>query len=147
MNEDKHVNVNHARLDEQRKVMEKIVEDDRCPFCPQYLRQYHKEPIILDGTYWILTNNQWPYEDVKHHFLIILKRHARHIKELSIEEFSELHELIKKACEKFSMPGASFFLRFGETKYTGGSVNHLHAQLLQGDADNPNHKSVKVKLG
>jgi len=39
------------------------------------------------------------------------------------------------------------FMRFGDTHYNGSSVEHLHAQLLQGDVDAPGHEPVRVKLG
>jgi galactose-1-phosphate uridylyltransferase len=69
------------------------------------------------------------------------------VADLPSEAVVDLFTLIKQAVEEYEFPGGSFFMRFGEGKYNGSSVRHLHAQLLMGDADDPQHQSVKVKLG
>ena len=59
------VDLDNARVAEQRQVMEKIIADGKCPFCLENILQYHKEPILKDGTHWILTKNQWPYRSTR----------------------------------------------------------------------------------
>lgn len=147
MKRKKLVNLENARVDTQRKVMEEIVKDDVCPFCIENFIRYHKKLILRDGKYWLLTSNQWPYEHTKYHFLAVSKKHLETLSELSAEAVDELLEHFQWVVSTYKIPGGSFFMRFGDTAYTGSSVAHLHAQLIMGDHDDPNHQPVKVKLG
>ena len=78
----KYINLASVRSDDQKRVMEEIALNNHCPFCTENLTKYHKKPIIKEGKYWILTDNQWPYEKTKNQLLAINKRHIEHIKEL-----------------------------------------------------------------
>jgi galactose-1-phosphate uridylyltransferase len=89
-----------------------------------------------------------PYKNTKHHFILVYKpAHITTPAELPAEALVDLFALINSAITEYKFPGGSFFMRFGETRYNGSSVAHLHAQLLMGDADSPEHEPVRVKLG
>lgn len=127
--------------------MEQIIADGVCPFCMENFTRYHKKPILRDGTYWVLTQSQWPYKNTKHHFMAVAKKHIESITDLDPRAMGELLEHFQWAAKEYDMPGGAFFMRFGNMKYNGSSVAHLHAQLLQGDCDAPGHEHVRVKLG
>ena len=145
----KFVDMDNARLDDQREVMKDIIDADHCPFCLENLQKYHKQPILKDGKYWLLTTNQWPYAHTKVHLLLIYKTHVERLSELDPAAGVELLELAQWAEKEFSIPGGGLALRFGDTDYSAGTVAHLHAQLLQPDIDAPDYdeKPVKVKIG
>lgn len=144
-----HVDISNARYDEQKAVMQKIIDAGHCPFCDSNLALYHTKPIEKEGTHWILTQNQWPYYNSKIHLLAILKTHKEHLYELTPEEGAELIQLFGWAEQQYSMPGGGCALRFGDTKYSAGTVRHLHAQLLVPDIEAPDfaQKPVKIKIG
>ena len=127
--------------------MSKITQDKCCPFCPENLTLYHKKPILKKGTYWILTTNQWPYENSKVHLLAIYTTHAETLTEMNPEAGKELVELFQWAEREYSVPGGAFALRFGETIHSAGTVRHLHAQFIQPDRESPNYKPVRFKIG
>jgi len=143
------VNLNHSRTPEQISVMQKISKDSVCPFCMDFFMKYHTEPIIKDGKWWLLTTNFAPYEGTKFHFLLIYKHHSVKMSDLKPEAGIELLEFVSWVEKEYKINGGSFFMRFGETNLTGSSVNHLHAQIVVGNSSrlNPNHSSLKVKLG
>lgn len=141
------VDLSNARVDEQRKVMQKIVEEGHCPFCPENLTLYHKQPNILEGQYWFVTKNQWPYENTLFHYLAILKRHAELISELTPEEGAELVQLFGELEKKLGAKGGAFAIRFGDTAHSAGTVRHLHAQYIVPDIDKPDFKPVRLKIG
>jgi len=128
----------NTRLQDQRAVYEKIEEENHCPFCPENLLTYHKRPIIKDGKYWILTENQWPYEKVKHQLLAIYKTHIEHLTEMDPLAGKELVEFFQAECQKRNIPGGGIAIRFGsnhEHGSYGNSVLHLHANLIEPDLD------------
>lgn len=126
-----HVNIDHARNDDQRSLLEKIKQDGVCPFCGDSLK-YHKRPILEMGEYWILTENHHPYEGSIHHWLAISREHITHIKEVPAEAAAELLLLMGRLCEQYNVDGGALLMRFGDTNITGATVSHLHAHLIIG---------------
>lgn len=137
----------NARVDEQRAVMAKSEADGVCPFCPEHLEQYHKDPILLEGLYWIATPNSWPYEHTKHQILLISRSHVEHIKDLPEGAGEELIQMTRKLAEQFNTPGGAICMRFGDTLYSAGSVKHVHAQLIVPDIEAADYEPVRFKIG
>jgi ATP adenylyltransferase len=141
-------NYANARTDEQVEVMKRAEVSGDCPFCRKNVTKYHPKPIIREGEFWLVTENMNPYDDTKHHFLLIYtKGHVKSIDEIPPVAFVELHKWICWLKDWFSIEGGTLLFRFGNNRYNGGSVNHLHAQIIVGDVDNPGHKGVRVKIG
>ncbi len=147
----KFVNLENTRRDDQKEVMNKIAEENHCPFCPENLLKYHKKPIINDGKYWTITDNQWPYEKIKHQILAIYKSHIEHISEMDPLAGAELIELFQTEIDKRNIPGGGIAIRFGSNPghgTYGNTVLHIHAHLIEPDLDSlaPN-ESWKFKFG
>lgn len=140
----KNINLQNARRKKQREVMEQIKNDGVCPFCVEHLEKYHTEPILEKREGWIVTNNAYPYEGSSTHLLFIHQKHITHASEITKEEWGELHALVEKYVKKFELAGATLLMRFGNTNCTGGTVEHLHAQVVSSDPDSD--KEVKTRV-
>jgi ATP adenylyltransferase len=127
-----HVNLHHARTDFQRDIMRRIQKDKVCPFCEEHFLKYHTKPIIKKGKYWILTENFQPYHGTKHHLLAVSRKHIQSFEKLSAAARNELFSLFAMEVKKRKIPGGGIFMRFGDSDYSGGTVEHLHAQLISG---------------
>lgn len=130
--------MDNIRREDQKKVMGEIAEQMHCPFCPENLLKYHKKPIIKEGKYWVLTDNQWPYEKIRHQLLAIYKSHIEHIREMEPAAGAELIELFKDEAIKRNIPGGGIAIRFGsnpEHGSYGNTVLHIHAHLIEPDLD------------
>lgn len=146
-NKNNFINLNNAREDEQIAVMQTIAKQDHCPFCQENLARYHKQAILVDGQHWLATYNQWPYQHTKHHLLIIYKEHAVRLADLADEAGTELFQIVKQLEQQFGFEGGGLALRFGDTDFSAGTVNHLHVQLIVPDAMAKDFEPVRVKLG
>lgn len=129
------VNIAHTR--NKKKVYEEIVKDKVCPFCVDFstkkdIFQYHSKPVIFHGTHWVVTENFDTYKGTKHHFLLIHRKHIISFSDLKPPAMKELVTLTKQLEEKFELPAGVLLFRFGDTNYTGGSVNHFHAHFVLG---------------
>ena len=133
--ENKYINMTSIRRADQRSVMEEIRERGHCPFCMENLAKYHKNPILKEGKYWLLTDNQWPYPKVKHQMLAIYKKHAEHLKDIEPEAGAELFEMFAAASKERNMSGGGVAMRFGASPdgNYGSSVLHLHVHLIEPD--------------
>lgn len=136
-NDNKFISMSAVRRDDQRAVMEEIKEQGHCPFCVENLEKYHKNPILKEGKFWFLTENQWPYEKIKHQLLAIYKTHIEHITEMEPEAGSELIEMFAGEAKKRNIPGGGVAIRFGKSEHGnyGSSVNHIHAHLIEPDLE------------
>ena len=144
------VELSNARLREQREVMEGILDDGVCPFCITSLTKYHRKPILETGTHWLVTENQWPYENTELHLLLIARKHIRSLSEFGDDvgpAFSELGSLAAKYLQNHGTDSGSLGMRIGDPSVTGGTVDHLHAHLLKIDTNAPPGTSLKMKLG
>lgn len=124
--------------------MNKIREDGVCPFCPENLKDYHDKPILENREHWIITENAYPYQGAETHLLFILKRHTTHMNDLSGKEWSKLKESVDFFVQKYNLEGATILMRFGNTNRTGGTVSHLHAQLIAGNSDSDAEVTTRV---
>lgn len=129
------VNVAHTR--NKKGVYEKIVKDKVCPFCVDFsekkdIFKYHTKPILFHGTHWVVTENFDPYKGTRCHFMFVHRKHIVSFSELKPAALKELVSLTKKLEEKFLLPAGVFLFRFGDTNYTGGSVDHFHGHFVLG---------------
>ena len=131
------INLSAVRREDQRAVMEEIQRQGHCPFCPEHLTKYHKAPLLKEGAYWILSDNQWPYHKVKHQLIAIHKTHIEHLSELTPAAGAELIQLFAEAATERNIPGGGLAIRFGASPHGnyGSSVLHLHAHLIEPDLD------------
>ena len=143
----KFVDLRKARVDEQRQVMETILEANECPFCSENLAKYHKQEILRKGEQWILTRNQWPYEDTSLHLLAIATYHAEKLADLHEGAFDELQGHMVWAEKEFDIKSGGIGLRFGDMAHTGATVSHFHVHLIVPSADKPEDKIVRFKIG
>ena len=136
------VNTKNARRGVYEKVIEGIATRGVCPFCLEHLQIYHKKPM-QERTHWWITDNMYPYHPVRHHMLLIYKKHIEHIEELSPEAWNEFREILTELIKKRKIAGGAFVLRFGDTHFTGASVAHLHAHLVQSDPEHADYSKEK----
>lgn len=131
-----HVNTSNAKSEDEIRALNQIASDKICPFCGKdYLEKEHKKPILEETKHWLATENRWPYKGSSAHLLLIHKKHVEHLLDISPEAWIELRELAIRMVEKLQIPGATLIMRFGDFRYTGGTVTHLHAQIVSGDPE------------
>jgi ATP adenylyltransferase len=133
------VQLENARKEEQIKVMEQIIKDGVCPFCEENLEKYHPRPILFKTKHWIVTENAWPYDMAKKHFLLIAKRHIENSRDLLMCEWADIGSLMKKLEKEHLLDHGTLLMRFGDMSKTGATVRHLHIQLVQSDPDHPEY--------
>jgi len=124
------IHIGNSRTEEQRLVMEKIQADGVCPFCRKHFETYHSKSILFETEHWIVTENAWPYENTKEHFLLVAKQHVTLPSDLSQEAWLDLQRCIKTLRHEKGLERGTLLMRFGDSESTGSTVNHLHAQIV-----------------
>lgn len=139
----------HARHPDQLRKMKEIAERGICHLCPKYLEEYHDYPIEKIGRYWAITKNDYPYQGANLHYLFIHRKHIEHITQITAQAWTELTIHFKWLANKYNLPGGGFFIRFGDSRYTGATASHLHGHLLIGvqRKGKEKQKIINVPLG
>lgn len=140
------VNIQAARDDQYRGVLEEIAKKEVCPFCPHTFR-WHTKPILKRRNGWLITENFNPYKGSSHHFIVIGERHRERLDELTGRDWSAIAYLANWAVKEFGIRGGAVTLRFGEPRYTGASVSHLHAHLIVPKIEKGRAFSVSFPIG
>lgn len=115
--------------DDYGNVIADIIEKGCCPFCPEFFK-WHKKPILKKTNGWFITESSWPYENAEHHYLILPECHIEHVTELEKDDLATVFGLVNGVVEKHNILGGGIALRFGDTRYTGATVTHLHFHLI-----------------
>ena len=141
------VNTANTRPGVYDAVIKDIAEKKVCPFCPEQLANFHKNPILIEKKYWLATDSMYPYTNAKNHILFVHKNHLEHFSDLSKEAREELWEIAEECLSLKKMAGGTLLMRFGDTRYTGASVNHLHAHIICGDPEKEKREIVLARVG
>ena len=139
----KFVNVKNARAGEYEKVIKEIAATGKCPFCKENFK-YHKKPIYKKRNGWFLTNNSWPYQNTKHHLIILGEDHKENFSELSKKDWESITYLANWAIKNWKIKGGAIAMRFGNTDYTGASVSHIHFHLISPEIDKKTKRAKHV---
>jgi diadenosine tetraphosphate (Ap4A) HIT family hydrolase len=123
------VDMRNARDIGYRSVLEDITKKGKCPFCPKNFL-WHRRPILKRRGNWFITGASWPYENTRHHLLIIGREHKEKMGLLTSLDLKEIFGLVDWAVKKFNVRGGALALRFGDTRFTGATVYHLHFHLI-----------------
>lgn len=130
----KFVNIKNARAGEYKKVIEEIATTGKCPFCKENFK-YHKKPVYKRKNDWFLTNNSWPYENAENHLIVLGDAHKEDFSELTKKDLESVAFLTNWAIKKWDIKGGAITMRFGDTNYTGASVNHIHFHIISPKID------------
>lgn len=134
----------NVRSPEQTAAMERDEREGKCVFCePESDRE-----ILREGKYWYITPNSFPYENTAEHLLIVPHTHHQSLEELPPEAGQELLEMAQWAIHVKEMGWGGLGARFGDMRYSGATVGHLHFNLLSAKREpEPGTKRVRMAMG
>ncbi len=146
---EKYVNLENAREKEQAEAMKRIEKRGKCPFCRENLEKEHKEGILKEGKFWLVTKNQWKYDETDLHLLFIAKEHAESLKDLKPEAGAELLKLLQWAEKEFQIKAGGACMRFGDINYNGATVAHFHVHFLKpkDPETTENYEPIRFRIG
>ena len=108
-------------------VVKKLEKTHTCPFCHE-----KKEHMLQEGKYFFVIPARAPY--IKHHILIVPKRHVNLLMTLTHAELLEMHKLVDIRAKKLHKKYKDVSLLLRDWLVTdptiSKSVNHLHFHLI-----------------
>jgi len=134
-----------ARSKAQLEKMQDLIKRGVCIFCPEHIHE-DSEKIQIETKHWMVKKNSYPYERTKLHILLIPRVHVSTVSKLPKAAKAEFVDLIAKCEKHFKLTSYALGMRAGDMRYNGGSMEHLHAHIVVGDTDDPNHEPVRFKM-
>jgi diadenosine tetraphosphate (Ap4A) HIT family hydrolase len=108
-----------------------------CVFCE--LRQKNDRPIVARTRSFFAVNDKYPVN--VGHTLIIPFRHVSRLRDLTVDEFAELKEILEAVQNQLSDRNAEGFnIGVNEGDVAGQTVSHLHVHVIPryaGDVEHP----------
>jgi len=119
----------NAKKQEQLDIMMNMELSGKDPLAPDVIDQ----EILFTTNYWYISRNRFPYEGIKHQFLIASLYPIYKIEDMSKEMWTELESIWLTLKNKFDLPGGALCFRFGDPslsepcgRYTGGKRSDYH---------------------
>lgn len=140
--------VNGARSEVYEEVLTSIAKSGECPFCPGGYTWQNQDMLHEEGE-WVISHvdPRYAYKNAKYHLLLFPRTHKEDLTDMTSEDWQSLGALSAWAKEEFDLPAAVLTMRSGDTKYTGATVNHLHAHIFVPDEKDGNIEMVTVHYG
>lgn len=122
----------NARTPDQIKRMRQLKKRRECFFCNENYLNIGASPSIHTEEWWFVKKNDYPYSGSVHHYLIASQTHVTRVTDLTPEAWMKLQEVIEWLEKVLDVSGASIFVRSGDMRYTGATLDHLHFHFLVG---------------
>jgi ATP adenylyltransferase len=106
--------------------MQELAEKGVCLFCSDE----HRSKVELEGEFWYVVKNDYPYEGTSGHYLIVPYAHVSSFDDLPDEAAADLWALKRELKERLDPPATATVERSGDMRYNGGSVAHLHVHFV-----------------
>jgi ATP adenylyltransferase len=107
-------------------------KEEGCIFCDKFRAADPRSALVLACTrHSVAMLNKYPYNNG--HLLIAPKRHAKHISSLSIEEYGDLNELLRRAVDviRAVLKPGGINLGMNLGKCAGAGIeDHLHWHIV-----------------
>lgn len=140
-------NLDHARTELQITRMREAAQKGICCFCRENFEEYHTAPVEIENDSCLVTKNDFPYEGTVGHFLIVTKRHVALPQDMTEKEWRDFYSIFSDLLSKYPCEGGALVMRFGDPSYTGATIVHLHAHVIQGVSGKPGDERLAAYLG
>ncbi|MCG8918128.1 HIT family protein [Actinokineospora sp. PR83] len=134
----------NSRLEEQRAEMIRLEEAGVCLFCPEH-RPRDQVPLLRTD-HWSVVPNRYPYQGTRVHLMLVPDEHVTDMADLSGAAQADFWPTLRWTRDRHGLTHYGIGVRNGESRFTGGTIKHLHVHVLTGDVDDPDHTPVRMKF-
>nr|AIA11422.1 Unknown Function [uncultured bacterium] len=115
-------NLDTARQKEQLEQMKDLAARGVCAFCWENFDAEHREPIELKTDHWIVSKNDYPYDNTKLHLLLVPQEHVATFSELSEAARHDFTDTVVGVEKQWDLKHYAVGMRSGDMRHTGGTA-------------------------
>ena len=138
--------MSNYRTADQLAEMERLEAAGICLFCPSGLRESGQQRILLETSHWTVTLNTYPYQGTSFHALLVPHQHASDMVDLDPESQQDFWNALAAVRSRYSLAYYGLGVRNGDCRFTGGTITHVHAHVIVGDAASPTEVPVRMRF-
>lgn len=116
----------NAKTQEQLDIMVNLEKEGKDPLDINNIDQI----ILFKTNYWYVSENRFPYKEVKKQFLIVALNEIYNIKDMSPEMWLDLKNIWDRLVLEYNLDGGALCFRFGNPAISSASLKRLHAHLI-----------------
>jgi ATP adenylyltransferase len=136
----------NARTADQVAEMRRLDAAGICLFCPDGLAHHPPERILLRTRHWTALQNDFPYPGTRMHLLLVPHQHAADLTGLPAEAQQDFWQALAAVVRELQLTYYGLGVRNGDCRYTGASIEHVHAHVLVGDPDQDGADPVRMRF-
>jgi len=136
----------NARTDDQLAEMRRLDAAGICLFCPDGLARQGRQRILLRTRHWVVIPNEFPYQGTSLHLLLVPDQHAGDLLGLSEDVRQDFWEALAAVAREHQLSHYGLGVRNGDCRYTGATIEHVHAHVLVGDAAAADAPPVRMRF-
>jgi ATP adenylyltransferase len=136
----------NARTAGQVAEMRRLDAAGICLFCPDGLARHPPERILLRSRHWTVLQNDFPYPGTRMHLLLVPRQHATDLTGLPGDAQQDFWQVLAAVVRDHQLTYYGLGVRNGDCRYTGATIEHVHAHLLVGDADPAGAGPVRMRF-
>jgi diadenosine tetraphosphate (Ap4A) HIT family hydrolase len=126
--------------------MERLEAAGICLFCPSGLRASHRQRMLLETSHWTVTPNEYPYRGTSFHALLVPHKHVSDMLDLDAESQQDFWNALAAVRERYGLTYYGLGVRNGDCRFTGGTIAHVHAHVMVGDATSADEVPVRMRF-
>jgi len=134
--------LSNYRTDDQLADMLALQAAGVCVFCPEHLDQ----EVLHRTAHWTVTPNEFPYRGTRLHLLLVPDAHVTDLLDLSPAAQADFWVALGWARQRYALSFYGLGARCGDCGCTGATIEHVHAHVIVGDVDDPDHEPVRMKF-
>ncbi|MFB9239387.1 HIT family protein [Plantactinospora siamensis] len=138
--------LSNSRSAEQLADMLRLEAAGTCLFCPDELERDAEQQILHRTAHWTVTPNEFPYAGTRLHLLLVPHAHVGDLLDLPAAAQAEFWTVLGWVRDRYGLAYYGLGSRNGDPGRTGGTIEHVHLHVVVGDADDPAHQPVRMKL-
>jgi diadenosine tetraphosphate (Ap4A) HIT family hydrolase len=134
------------RTAEQLAQMRQLEAQGVCLFCPDGLASQARQQVVLQTRRWTVTPNEFPYPGAVLHLLLVPGQHAADLLDLDEDTRQDFWTALASVRDRYDLGYYGLGVRNGDCRFTGGTIRHVHAHVMVGDADPENVAIVRMRF-
>jgi len=118
-----------ARTKKQFDQMVQAEKEGVCIFCSP---EQWNSPPFMEGKYWLVKKNDYPYKHHQIHWVINWNYALGHLEDIFAvpsEAWQELATALSTLQEIWKLPAINFIMRFGDPDLRSSTIHHIHGHI------------------
>jgi diadenosine tetraphosphate (Ap4A) HIT family hydrolase len=136
----------NARTPDQAAEMRRLDAAGICLFCPDGLARHPPERIVLRTRHWTALLNDFPYPGTRLHLMLVPRQHASDLTGLPAAAQLNFWQALAAVVRDHQLTYYGLGVRNGDCRYTGATIEHVHAHLLVGDPDPASAGPIRMRF-